>query len=75
MKVVEFVAGYTIYDAIEKARKESIRLKKPVQAILNDIVLIIDGNTNLLDARQEYKVKLNLKHEIEDIKRKMDKER
>lgn len=75
MKVIDFVAGYTIHEAIEKARRESIKLKQPVQAIINDIVLIIDGNTNILDARQEYTVKLNLKYEIENIKRKMDKEK
>lgn len=69
MKVVDFVAGYTIKEAIAKAQKESAKIQEPVHATVNDIVLIIDSKTDIEKTYQEYIEKLKFKNEIETIKR------
>jgi len=69
MKLVEFVAGYTIYEAIAKAQKESNKIQEPVHATINDIVLIIDNKTDINTIHKEYIDKLKFKNEIETLKR------
>ena len=69
MKVVDFVAGYTIKEAIAKAQSESVKAQEPVHATINDIVLIIDNKTDINKIYKEYIDKLKFKSEIEEQKR------
>ena len=74
MKTIDFVAGYTINEAIEKAIKTAVKSNTIIHANINDIILIIDKNTNLKKAIEECHQKLNFKYEIEKLKHEIDKE-
>lgn len=69
MKVVEFVTGYTIKEAIAKAQAESDKVHEPVHATINDIVLIINGKTDINKIYNEYLDKLKFKIEIRELKK------
>ena len=69
MKDINFVAGLTIKEALVVACKTSVFHNEPVLAVINDIVMIVDKNTNTENALSEYHKKLEFKYEIEDIKR------
>ena len=74
MKEIDFVAGLTIKEAISRAHKQALILKEPVAANINDIVIIIDANTDQEKILTEYYLKHKFKYEIESLKRQKDKQ-
>ena len=68
MKTMEFHAGPTIEEALQEARDAARNAKQPVLADINDIVMLIDQDTDINKAVAEYRQKLNMKYEIEKIR-------
>lgn len=63
------VAGLSIKEALINAVRLSEDNKTSVIAIINDIVMNIDANTNTAEALKEYHQKVNLRYYIEQMKR------
>lgn len=63
------VVGLTIQQAIDESIRISRANGRYVMAIINDIVMCINKNTDNLQALTEYKQKLDFKYHIEKIKR------
>ena len=68
MRTLEFVAGLTIKQAIERACLFVKNTKQPVLADINDIMMIFDKDTDVHKAIKEYREKLEFKYEIERIR-------
>lgn len=69
MKEIDFVAGFTIKDALSAAHRAAVSSDEPVAAIINDIVMIVDKDTNIDKALADYRNKNKFRYEIEEIKR------
>lgn len=68
MQTMEFVAGLTIEQALLKATKTAAKSGTPVEAIVNDIVIIVDRNDKVEKLLKEYHQKHNLRCEIENVR-------
>ncbi len=73
MKTVDFVSGHLAKTAFESAKRIVFAQGQSVLAIINDIVIIVDENSNIDNLVQEYRKKLDFKYEIENIKRQKQK--
>jgi hypothetical protein len=69
MEIMEFVAGTTVCEALCKAHNKAKALNKPVVADINDIMMLVDKKTDVTQLGIAYRQKLDLKYEIEQIKR------
>lgn len=69
MKELEFVAGLTIEQALLRARSMAYTYNDAVAAIINDIVIIVHKGSDIKKLMAEYQQKLQLKYEIEKIKK------
>ena len=67
---MNFVAGLTIEQALERARRFAYDYNDTVLAVINDIVMIVNKGTDTKKALDEYHQKLRLKYEIEAMKTK-----
>ncbi|MFQ6696090.1 MAG: hypothetical protein ACLRFF_03280 [Alphaproteobacteria bacterium] len=63
------VAGLTIKEALVRAIQKSKDNKCTVMAVLNDIVMFVNKNTNVNKVLEEYRQKLDLKYYTERVKR------
>lgn len=63
------VAGLTIKEALVRAIQKSKDNKCTVMAVLNDIVMFVNKNTNVDKVLKEYRQKLDLKYYTERVKR------
>jgi len=63
------VAGLTIKEALVRAIQKSKDNKCTVMAVLNDIVMFVNKNTNVDKVLEEYHQKLDLKYYTERVKR------
>lgn len=63
------VAGLTIKEALVRAIQKSKDNKCTVMAVLNDIVMFVNKNTNVDKVLEEYRQKLDLKYYTERVKR------
>ncbi|MFQ6704064.1 MAG: hypothetical protein ACLRFP_03225 [Alphaproteobacteria bacterium] len=63
------VAGLTIKEALFRAIQKSKDNKCTVMAVLNDIVMFVNKNTNVYKVLEEYRQKLDLKYYTERVKR------
>ena len=63
------VAGFTIKEALVRAIQKSKDNKCTVMAVLNDIVMFVNKNTNVDKVLEEYRQKLDLKYYTERVKR------
>lgn len=75
MQIIDFVAGLSIKEAISRAKSKSVELKEPVLADINDIILIIDKNTDMDKKLKEYYQKSKFKFELENMKHKRQNEK
>ena len=75
MSVIEYtpIAGLTIEEALERARWIARREGKKVIATINDVIMCISQDSNIKMALNSYHEKLNLKYEIEKMKRERQK--
>ena len=73
MKTLSFVAGLTIKQALLQAHKVACNYDDTVLAIINDVVMVIDKETNVKDALVSYYQKINLKYEIERLRKQNEK--
>ena len=75
MSAIEYtpVAGFTIEEALERARWIARREGKKVIANINDIIMCVSQDSNIKMALNSYHEKLNLKYEIEKIRRERQK--
>lgn len=73
MHTLEFVAGLTIFEALSRACNFVKNTKKPVLADINDIMMLVDKDTDLHKAIKNYRQKLEFKYEIEKIRREKQK--
>jgi hypothetical protein len=69
MEVLNFVAGLTICQAIQRAKDVASESAHGVLVDINDIQMLIKKDTNTKKALIEYSKKLEFKNEIEKIKR------
>jgi predicted nucleic-acid-binding protein len=69
MQTMEFVAGLTIEQALLKATKTTKESDEQIEAIINDVVMIVDKKTDITKALNEYHQKQKFKYEIEMLKR------
>lgn len=63
------VAGFTIKEALVRAIQKSKDNKCTVMAVLNNIVMFVNKNTNVDKVLEEYHQKLDLKYYTERVKR------
>ena len=63
------VAGLTIKQALTRAIEMSTKKQEHVLTIMNDIVMVVDKNTNVELALQEYHDKLDFKYQIQQMKK------
>ena len=68
MQTMEFVAGLTIEQALLKATKTAYKSGTTVEAVVNDIVMIVDKNDKVENLLKEYHQKHNLRCEIENVR-------
>lgn len=69
MRTLDFVAGLTIPQALSRACKFVRSTGEPVLADINDVMMIIDKDTDIHKATADYRKKLEFKYEIEKHKR------
>ncbi len=63
------VAGLTIKEALVSAVQKSKDNKCVVMAVLNDIIMFVNKNTNVDTALEEYHQKLGLKYYTQRVKK------
>lgn len=63
------VAGLTIKEALVRAIQKSKDNKCTVMAVLNDVVMFVDKNTNVDTALEEYHEKQDLRYYTALVKR------
>ena len=73
MREIDFIAGLTIKEALIMAKSLAVNNNEPVSAIINEVVMIVDKNTDVEKALISYRKKLDFKHEIEKIKREKER--
>ena len=75
MSVIEYVpvTGLTIKEALERAKSIAHKENKKVVATINDVIMCVSANSNIKMALNSYHEKLNLKYEIEKMKRERQK--
>ena len=69
MQTLNFVAGLTIFEALSRACNFVRNTKQPVLADINDIMMVVDKDTDLHKAVKNYREKLEFKYEIAKIRR------
>ena len=69
MRTLDFVAGLTIPQAFSRACNFVRNTGEPVLADINDIIMIINKDTDLHKAVIDYRQKLEFKYEIERMKK------
>ena len=69
MKTLDFVAGLTIPQALSRACNFVKNTGEPVLADINDIMIVINKDTDLHKAIVDYRQKLEFKYEIEKLRR------
>ena len=69
MEMLDFVAGLTISEALSRACSFVRNTKRPVLADINDIMMVIDKDTDIHKAIMDYRQKLEFKYEIEKTRR------
>ena len=69
MYTLNSVAGLTIFEALSRACNFVKNTQKPVLADINDIIMVVDKDTDLHKAVKDYRQRLEFKYEIEKIKR------
>lgn len=69
MRTLDFVAGLTIPQALSRACNFVRNTGEPVLVDINDIIMIINKDTDLHKAVIDYRQKLEFKYEIERMKR------
>ena len=70
---MNFVAGITIVQALEHARRVAYNYNDTLLAVINDIVMIVYKGTDIQKALAEYHQKLKFRYEIEELKARMRK--
>lgn len=73
MKVLKFVAGLTISQALKQACNIASYERQTVLAEINDIIMPVGKDDTPNSLLKKYKQKLNFKYEIEMIKRQRQK--
>lgn len=68
MRTLDFVAGLTIKQALERACLFVKNTQQPVLADINDIVMVFDKDTDVHTAIKEYRQRLEFKYEIERMR-------
>lgn len=69
MEILNFVSGLTINQAVQRAKDTAIESNQHVLVDINDVMMLIDKDTNVKSAMIEYSKKLEFKYEIEKMKR------
>ena len=69
MKTLDFVAGLTIPQALSRACNFVRNTGEPVLADINDVMMVIDKDTDMHKAIVDYRQKLEFKYEIERLRR------
>ncbi|MBR4891810.1 MAG: hypothetical protein IKZ34_01330 [Alphaproteobacteria bacterium] len=73
MKVLKFVAGLTISQALEQACNAASHEHQTVLAEINDIMMPVSKNDTPDSLLKKYKQKLQFKYEIEQLKKQRQK--
>ena len=73
MKTMDFVAGYTVSQALTKACNAAAHERQTILIEINDIMMLVGKDDNPKNLLKKYIKKLDFKYEIEKIKRQRQK--
>lgn len=73
MKVMTFEAGVTVINALKQACNFAAQKRQTVLAEINDIKLTVERQDNPYHLLSEYKKRLDIKYEMEQIKTQRQK--